>query len=119
MTDDKNSSTHEHQRRKATGDTGILGGIYGMAFIGAAVYYISHAATFWEGVLGFLKSLVLQEGAEREFGGQCFVNGFRVGRNIPGLVRFAHKPYDSLPFKALQDSMHICPRNPGLTIRQS
>lgn len=34
------------------------GGIYGLAFIGAAVYFIQHSASFWEGVLGFLKALV-------------------------------------------------------------
>lgn len=34
------------------------GGIYGLGFIGAAVYFIGHAATFWIGVLGFLKALV-------------------------------------------------------------
>jgi len=38
-------------------DNGISGGIYGMAFIGAAVYYIQHAATFWAGALGLLKAL--------------------------------------------------------------
>lgn len=38
-------------------DNGILGGAYGMAFIGAAVYYIQHAATLWAGVLGFFKAL--------------------------------------------------------------
>ena len=32
--------------------------VYGLGFIGAAVYYISHAAGFWMGVLGFLKALV-------------------------------------------------------------
>jgi hypothetical protein len=32
--------------------------IYGMGFIGAAIYYISHAAGFWPGVLGLLKALV-------------------------------------------------------------
>ena len=32
--------------------------IYGMGFIGAAVYFISHAAGFWPGVLGFLKAIV-------------------------------------------------------------
>jgi hypothetical protein len=57
MTDDKNSSAHEHQGKKVVRDNGILGSIYGMAFIGAAVYYIQHAATFWEGVLGFIKAL--------------------------------------------------------------
>jgi hypothetical protein len=32
--------------------------VYGLGFIGALVYFISHAATFWIGVLGFLKALV-------------------------------------------------------------
>jgi hypothetical protein len=31
-------------------NNGMFGGIYGMAFIGAAVYFIQHATTFWEGV---------------------------------------------------------------------
>jgi hypothetical protein len=34
-----------------------FGGIYGMAFLGAAVYYIRHAVTFWMGVLGFFKAI--------------------------------------------------------------
>jgi len=34
------------------------GAIYGLGFIGAVVYYISQAAGFWIGVLGFLKALV-------------------------------------------------------------
>lgn len=34
------------------------GALYGLGFIGAAVYFISHAATFWLGVLGFLKAIV-------------------------------------------------------------
>jgi len=32
--------------------------VYGLGFIGAAVYFISHATTLWMGVLGFLKALV-------------------------------------------------------------
>lgn len=39
-------------------DNGAFGSLYGLAFIGAAVYYIQHSATFWEGVLGFFKALV-------------------------------------------------------------
>ena len=35
-----------------------FGGVYGLAFIGAAVYYIQHSTGFWEGVLGVLKALV-------------------------------------------------------------
>lgn len=34
------------------------GGIYGLAFLGALIYYLQHAATFSEGVFGFLKALV-------------------------------------------------------------
>jgi len=33
-------------------------GIYGLGFIGAAVYFISTSTAFWVGVLGFLKALV-------------------------------------------------------------
>jgi hypothetical protein len=32
--------------------------VYGVGLIGAAIYYISTATTFWMGVLGFLKALV-------------------------------------------------------------
>jgi len=34
------------------------GAVYGLGFIGAAIYFISHATTFWIGVIGFLKALV-------------------------------------------------------------
>jgi len=37
---------------------GPAGAVYGLGLIGAAVYYISIATTFWMGVLGFLKALV-------------------------------------------------------------
>ncbi len=36
---------------------GMFGGLYGAAFIGAAVYFIQHAASFWGGVWGFVKAL--------------------------------------------------------------
>jgi len=32
--------------------------VYGLGFIGAAIYYISVATSFWIGVLGFLKAIV-------------------------------------------------------------
>jgi len=32
--------------------------LYGLGFIGAAIFYISQATTFWVGVLGILKALV-------------------------------------------------------------
>ena len=34
------------------------GAVYGLGLIGAAIYYIQQADTFWLGVLGFLKALV-------------------------------------------------------------
>ena len=42
---------HEHRH-------GAFGGIYGLAFIGAAVYYVQQSDTFWLGVLGVLKAIV-------------------------------------------------------------
>lgn len=37
---------------------GVSGSIYGLAFIGALIYYIQHATSFGMGVLGFFKALV-------------------------------------------------------------
>jgi len=34
------------------------GAVYGIGLVGAAVYFISGAATFGAGVIGFLKALV-------------------------------------------------------------
>lgn len=34
------------------------GGVYGLGFLGAAIYYVSTASGFWMGVLGILKALV-------------------------------------------------------------
>ena len=36
---------------------GTLGTVYGMAMIGALVYFVRHAATFGAGVLGVVKAL--------------------------------------------------------------
>lgn len=49
MCDDKRT----YHRGRTAGDA-----VYGLGFIGAAIYFIGHAATFWLGVLGFLKALV-------------------------------------------------------------
>jgi len=32
--------------------------IYGLGFIGAAIYFIGSATTIWLGIVGFLKALV-------------------------------------------------------------
>jgi hypothetical protein len=34
------------------------GAVYGLGLIGAAIYFISTATSFWMGVLGFLKAIV-------------------------------------------------------------
>lgn len=37
---------------------GLFGFTYFLTVIGAMVYFIGHAATFWLGVLGFFKAFV-------------------------------------------------------------
>jgi hypothetical protein len=37
---------------------GPSGAVYGLGFIGAVIYFISHATGFWMGVLGFLKAII-------------------------------------------------------------
>jgi amino acid permease len=37
---------------------GPHGAIYGLGFLGAAIYFITQATGFWAGVLGVLKALV-------------------------------------------------------------
>jgi hypothetical protein len=37
---------------------GEWGSLYGLAFIGALVYYWQHANTFWLAVLGIFKALI-------------------------------------------------------------
>lgn len=32
--------------------------VYGLGLIGAAIYFIGHATSFWMGVLGFLKAII-------------------------------------------------------------
>ena len=34
------------------------GCVYGLGFLGAVIYYVSTATSFWAGVLGILKALV-------------------------------------------------------------
>jgi hypothetical protein len=42
---------------KATCNSGLFGGIYGMGFLGAAVYFIQHAGSVLWGVAGFFKAV--------------------------------------------------------------
>ena len=37
---------------------GTPGPVYGLGLIGAAIFFISKATTFWMGVVGFLKAVL-------------------------------------------------------------
>lgn len=37
---------------------GATGGVYGLGAIGAAIYYLQHSTTFWDGAVGILKALL-------------------------------------------------------------
>lgn len=56
MADEKDTCCDQKNVKKNAG-AGMGGGVYGLAFIGALVYFIQHADTFWIGVLGFFKAL--------------------------------------------------------------
>lgn len=45
---------HHHGYRSHAGG----GAVYGLGFIGAAIFFIGHATTFWAGVLGFFQAMV-------------------------------------------------------------
>jgi hypothetical protein len=45
------------KRGNAAVNNGAWGSVYGMAFIGAAIYFIKGATTFWGGVWGFCKAV--------------------------------------------------------------
>lgn len=49
----------DKKERKKTNDRHTAdSALYFFGFIGAAIYYISTASTFWIGVIGFLKAMV-------------------------------------------------------------
>ena len=43
---------------KVTHHSTSCNAVYGLGFIGAAIYFIMKATGFWMGVLGFLKAVV-------------------------------------------------------------
>jgi hypothetical protein len=58
MTTDTKPTELERHSRKVVYRNGASGAVYGFGLIGALVYYIGHATTFWLGVLGFFKAIV-------------------------------------------------------------
>ena len=58
MTTDTISPRQEQRKTKVIYKGASSAPVYGLGLIGAWVYYLSHAATFWLGVLGFFKAIV-------------------------------------------------------------
>ena len=58
MTTETNSTQPERQKTKVIYKGASNAPVYGLGLIGAWIYYLSHAATFWMGVLGILKGIV-------------------------------------------------------------
>jgi len=58
MTTDLNPIEKAHWRPRVIHRSGASGAVYGLGLIGAWVYFIGHATTFWIGVLGFFKGIV-------------------------------------------------------------
>ena len=56
MTEEKDCCSPKEKRKMCGG--GFGGGTYGLAFIGALIYFIQQAETFPQGALGALKALV-------------------------------------------------------------
>jgi hypothetical protein len=57
MTTGTNPTEPAHQRLKVIRQGGASEAVYGFGLIGAWIYYFTHAATFWIGVLGFFKGI--------------------------------------------------------------
>ncbi len=53
MSEDQNNCCKPTYSNHASG-----GAVYGMGFIGAVIYFIVQASSFWMGVLGVLKAIV-------------------------------------------------------------
>jgi hypothetical protein len=58
MTTDAESTKNDHRGRKVIYRNAASAPVYGLGFIGALVYFLQHATTFWIGVLGFFKAML-------------------------------------------------------------
>ncbi len=59
MTTETNESQFEKQDcKRVKYHTNSGDAVYGLGMIGAAIFFIGQATTFWMGVLGFLKALI-------------------------------------------------------------
>jgi hypothetical protein len=58
MTTETKSNEREARKSKRIYRGGGSDAVYGFGLIGAWIYYLSHATTFWMGALGLLKGIV-------------------------------------------------------------
>jgi len=58
MIESNNMPIQNNQRREEVKDKGFMGGVYFLTIIGAAIYFIQHSTSFWDGLLGILKALI-------------------------------------------------------------
>ncbi len=58
MTTETTPMPQEHRKPKTNRQAGASEAVYGFGLIGAWIYFFTHAATFWLGVLGFFKGIV-------------------------------------------------------------
>jgi len=58
MNSETNTKGQATQKPKVVHRGGASEAVYGLGLIGAWVYFIGHATTFWIGVLGILKGIV-------------------------------------------------------------
>jgi hypothetical protein len=58
MTTESVPTKQEHHKPRVIRQTGASEAVYGFGLIGAWIYFIGHATTFWLGVLGFFKGIV-------------------------------------------------------------
>ena len=56
--DIKDCCCKEYKKHKPMNGCSSSGAVYGLGIIGATVYFIQNADTFWMGVLGVLKAIV-------------------------------------------------------------
>jgi hypothetical protein len=57
MSTDTKPAEQESRGRKVIYRSPASAPVYGLGFLGALVYYIGSATTFWLGVLGFFKAI--------------------------------------------------------------
>ena len=58
MTAETTSTSQPRPKTRVIHTSGASEAVYGLGLIGAWVYYLSHAATFWVAVFGFFKGIV-------------------------------------------------------------